>query len=230
MDKRNNASRKAQRAARARKQRNRRIALTLCLMLVVCAVSVGGTLAWLVDKTDPVTNTFTSSGIDIDLTETWNTDSDNDGTNDSWSAQLIPGVTYKKDPKVTVAETTNVDIYLFVEFKEVGNPATYLTYTSTLAAANSGWAQGTGIGGGGDGIPTNVWYRTVKTDDATKSWKLLDGNKVTVKDTVKASDMEDASKATLTYTAYAFQLKKDAETDFTAPEAWAQISAQSTGN
>ena len=38
-------------------------ALALC-----CAI--GGTLAWLTDKTDPVVNTFTVGNVDITLAET----------------------------------------------------------------------------------------------------------------------------------------------------------------
>ena len=44
------------------------LALVLALaMIVVCVV--GGTLAWLTDKTAPVTNTFTYGDIGIELTE-----------------------------------------------------------------------------------------------------------------------------------------------------------------
>ena len=58
----------AQRRARQRKQRNRRIAMTVALVLVVALASIGGTIAWLTDKTDPVVNTFTTADVDIDLT------------------------------------------------------------------------------------------------------------------------------------------------------------------
>lgn len=225
MEKKNNASRKAQRAARARKQRNRRIALTLCLLLVVCAASIGGTLAWLTDTTDPVTNTFTTAGIDITLTETLNTDTNNDGTNDKWQAQMIPGYSYKKDPTVTVTKNS-VDCYLFVKFEETNNPSTYLTYTSTLTADN-GWKQGQGTGEGKDGVPTNVWYREVTTSASDQSWKLLggtDGYEITVKDTLTASDMPTAgSEPKLTYTAYASQLYKSGGSKFTPAEAWANV-------
>lgn len=225
MEKKNNASRKAQRAARARKQRNRRIALTLCLLLVVCAASIGGTLAWLVDKTDSVTNTFTTAGIDIRLTETWNTDTNNDGENDAWTAQMIPGYSYTKDPKVTVS-ADSVDCYLFVKFEATGSPSKYLEYTSTLTVASNGWTRGTGTSTseGGDGVPNNVWYRKVLASDTTRSWELLDGNTITVKDTVTKGNMPAAgSEPKLTYTAYASQLYKNATTEFTPAEAWVNV-------
>lgn len=217
MEKKNNASRKAQRAARARKQRNRRIALTLCLLLVVCAASIGGTLAWLVDTTDPVKNTFTTAGIGVTLTETFNTASNNDGTNDKWQAQMIPGYSYTKDPKVEVS-TDSVDCYLFVKFEETNNPSTYLTYTSTLTTAN-GWTQGDGTD-----IPANVWYRKVMASDTTRSWELLSDNTITVKDTVTKDNMTTAASATLTYTAYASQLYKSAGVEITAKDAWKNVN------
>lgn len=225
MDKKNNASRKAARIARQRKQRNRRIALTVCLLLAVCLVTVGGTLAWLVDSTSEVKNTFTTADIEVKLMETPNTDTDKDGMNDKWQAQMIPGYSYTKDPKVEVS-TDSVDCYLFVKFEESNNPSTYLTYTSTLTAAN-GWTQGEGTGEDGKGIPTNVWYRKVMTSDTIRSWELLSGNTISVKDTVTKDNMSTAASATLTYTAYASQLKKNngtTDNEFSAKEAWNNVN------
>lgn len=185
------------------------------VMMVVCMVS--GTLAWLTDSTSEVQNTFTTADIGLTLTETFNTDSDNDGTNDKWQAQMIPGFSYTKDPKVTVS-ANSVDCYLFVKFEETNNPSTYLTYTSTLTTAN-GWTQGDGTD-----IPATVWYRKVMTSDTTRSWELLSGNTIAVKDTVTKDNMTTAASATLTYTAYASQLYKSAGVEFSAKEAWNNVN------
>lgn len=190
----------------------KKIALVLAVVLLMVA-TVGGTLAWLTDSTDAVTNTFTATDIKVTLTETFNTDSNNDGTNDKWQAQMIPGYTYTKDPKVEVS-TDSVDCYLFVKFEETNDPSTYLTYTSTLTAAN-GWTQGDGTD-----IPTNVWYRKVMASDTTRSWGLLSGNNISVKDSVNKDNMNTAASASLTYTAYASQLYKSADVEFSAKEAW----------
>ena len=181
----------------------------VALALVLC-FTIGGTLAWLMDTTDPVQNTFTSGDVDITLVETPNTDTDNDGIADSWSAQMIPGNTYAKNPKVTVTDSTDVDCWLFVRFEENGNAGTYLTYTSTLTTEN-GWTQGNG-----NDIPLNVWYREVSKDANTKSWELLVANTVTVKDSVTKGNMAKAQEAELVFTAYAAQ--KD---NLTAEAAWA---------
>ena len=48
---------------------NKTVAILLALVLAIgCAV--GGTLAWLISKTDPVVNTFTYGDINIGLEET----------------------------------------------------------------------------------------------------------------------------------------------------------------
>lgn len=188
--------------------------LSIVAVVLVLCCAIGGTLAWLTDKTGEVKNTFTPADIGVTLTETPNTDTDGNGKNDAWKAAMIPGFSYAKDPVVTVKDGS-VDCYLFVKFEENGNPATYLTYTSTLTTTN-GWTQGDGTN-----IPSNVWYRVVKATDTTKTWNLLAGDTIAVKDTVTKDNMATAANAELVYTAYATQLYKSNGVEFTAAEAWA---------
>jgi len=191
--------------------------LSIVAVVLVLCCAIGGTLAWLTAKSDVVTNTFAPSDINITLTETPNTDTDNDGKADAWKADMIPGFSYAKDPVVTV-KGGSVDCYLFVKFEENGNPATYLTYTSTLTTAN-GWTQGDDTN-----IPSNVWYRVVKATDTTKTWNLLAGDTIAVKDTVTKDNMATAANAELVYTAYATQLYKSNGVEFSAAEAWTNAS------
>ena len=180
------------------------LALVLALaMIVVCVV--GGTLAWLIDKTDPVKNTFTTSDVDITLTET------------TTNYQMIPGYTIAKDPKVTVLAGSE-DCYLFVKVEKSTNFDTFMTYTMA-----DGWTQGDGTN-----IPSNVYYRVVETSTADQPFYVLAGNQVTVKDTVTKADMnalkaDDAIQPTLTFTAYACQYMKNNTDSFTAAEAWAKV-------
>lgn len=192
--------------------------LSIVAVVLVLCCAIGGTLAWLTDKTGEVKNTFAPSDINITLTETPNTDTDGNGENDAWKADMIPGFSYTKDPVVTV-KGGSVDCYLFVKFEENGDPATYLTYTSTLTAAN-GWTQGDSTS-----IPSNVWYRKVTANAADQSWNLLADNTIAVKDTVAKDNMADAAKAELVYTAYATQLYKSNGVEFTAAKAWANALA-----
>lgn len=192
------------------------LALLLALVLVFGA-AVGGTIAYLTDTTDPVTNTFTVGKVDITLTETFNTDTDGDRTNDAWKAQLIPGTTYAKDPVVTVTNDSE-DCWLFVKFEEKNSPKTYLDYTSNLTAEN-GWTQGDG-----PIIPANVWYRAVDKAATDTSFQLLAGDNIyptgciSVKDTVTNQNMNTAANAQLVYTAYACQ-----SANMSVEAAWAAV-------
>ena len=182
------------------------LALVLALaMIVVCVV--GGTLAWLTDKTAPVTNTFTYGDINIKLAETTGT-----------SYKMIPGYTIAKDPKVTVLADSE-KCYLFVKVAESDNFDTFMTYE--MAA---GWTQGDGTN-----IPSNVYYRVVETSTADQPFYVLAGNQVTVKDTVTKADMDGlkanvATQPTLTFTAYACQYNNSNGTNFSAIEAWNNVT------
>ena len=192
--------------------------MTVLALVLVIAMSVAGTIAFLTDTTDPISNTFTVGKVDITLTETFNTDTNNDQKNDAWQAQLIPGTTYAKDPVVTVTADSE-DCWLFVKFEEKNGAATYLNYTSNLTAAN-GWTQGDG-----PNIPANVWYRAVDKAATDTSFQLLAGNNtypdgcIGVKDTVTNENMDTASNAELVYTAYACQ-----KANMTAVDAWAAVN------
>ena len=200
----------------------KKIITTITMLALIICFTIGGTLAWLMDKTDHVQNTFTSGDVDITLTETPNTNiTDDDETNDSWSAQMIPGNTYAKNPKVTVEGATEaVDCWLFVKVEEKGNAQTYLDYSFTFDNVD-GWQQlNTSTK---DGTTTTVWYRKVTASETDQSWYLLDGKEgyadgfVYVDDTAVTKETVDtAANAELVFTAYAAQ--KD---NRNVEEAWA---------
>lgn len=212
----------------------RRVLLTLSLVLVVAFAAVGGTIAWLTDTTETVENVFTPAGVVIDLTETMNAKSSANKTeNDIWTAQLIPGKEYVKDPYVHVVRThtdeegntvqgTDVDIYLFVKFEETVDEQV-LTYTPKW---NDGWTQGQGTGEGKNGVPENVWFRTVAAtetdsdgDEDRVSFGLLQGDKVSIANTVtEGTNVGGYMK----YTAYAIQK----EGSDNAGVAWNKLNVQ----
>lgn len=180
---------------------------TVLAIVLVVALSVAGTYAYLTDKTATIKNTFTVGNVNIDLTETFNTDTNNDNKPDAWQAQLIPGKEYFKNPVVTVVPGSE-KCYLFVKFDEIGSPADYLDYTSLLAAP--AWTQGDGTD-----IPEEVWYRVVDKSATDTTFHLLAGDKVTIRDDVTNENMTAASGAKLAYTAYACQFE-----GMTAAQAW----------
>ncbi len=115
------------------------LVLTLVVMLVV-GCTVGGTLAWLTDSTAEVENTFTTSDIEITLTESENLD-----------LKMVPGYTITKDPTAEV-ETGSEECWLFVKIEKSNNFDNFMTYEVA-----DGWTTGKGTEGeGADGIPTNV--------------------------------------------------------------------------
>mgnify|MGYP004428484369 CR=1 FL=1 len=169
-------------ANRRRSVSSRAFIALLALVLVIGCVA-GGTVAWLVAKTDTVTNTFTYGNINITLAETT-------GTN----YKIIPGTDIKKDPKVTVTAGSEA-CWLFVKVEETG---TFVADKVTYAIAN-GWTALPGEDG--------VYYREVAAVTADTDFSVLEGDKITVKDTLTKGDIKDiaATNPTLKITAYAVQ-------------------------
>lgn len=184
------------------------LAMVLALVLLaVCAVS--GTLAWLTAKSDTVVNTFTTSDIKVELKETTGTE-----------YKMIPGYTIGKDPKATVLEGSE-ECYLFVKLDKSTNFDDYLEYTIA-----DGWTKLEG-----EGITDTIYYRVVDgtTNQIGTPYSVLKDDQVTVKGSVtkeqmNALDAEGAVKPTLTITAYASQLHKNATETFSASEAWNNIA------
>lgn len=171
----------------------------VAVVLVLCC-AIGGTLAWLTDKTEPVKNTFTVGDISIELKET---------TSDY---KMVPGNTIAKDPKVAVKAGSEA-CWLFVKVEKSANLDRFISYTIA-----GGWQALTGADG--------VYYREVDAAAAKAgmTYSVLANDRVTVKDTVTKADMNGLTAATyptLTFTAYAVQ--KDNVAD--AASAWAK-----TGN
>lgn len=182
------------------------VALLLALVLVVGGV-IGGTLAWLTAQTASVQNTFTTSDIDITLTETTGT-----------SYKMVPGNTITKDPKVTVVANSE-KCYLYVKLEKSTNFDSFMTYTMA-----DGWTQ---LKDGSNNDVAGVYYRVVDASATNQVFDVLKDNQVSVKDTVTKADMNGLTSATyptLTVTAYASQYMKDNTTSFTALEAWNKVN------
>lgn len=192
--------------------------LLLALALLVGGV-VGGTLAWLIDTTGEIVNTFTVGDINIELTEP--------DAPENKEFKMVPGSDIAKDPTVTVKSGSEA-CWLFVKVEAENGvvlknaegkyaAADYITY-----AIDSGWTALDATNHPG------VYYLTVDaaTAAAGKSFSVLDGDKVHVLDTVTKTMMEDAKTTapTLTFTAYAIQ-SANIET---ASAAWKAINPPTT--
>ena len=195
------------RRPRRRRSNVRPVALLLALVLTIC-VAVGGTVAWLTDTTEPVQNVFSTSDINITLTET-----------PGRAYKMVPGCTIEKDPKAAV-QAGSEDCYLFVKVEESENFDQFMTY-----AIADGWTA----------LEEGVYYREVKQADTVREFNILKDNTVTVKTDVTkemmngliaddpATDADESTYPELTFTAYAIQYMKNNNEDFNPAEAWAAI-------
>lgn len=190
------------------------IVAVVALVLVLCC-AMGGTLAWLVDSTTEVKNTFTYGDINIGLSESENL-----------NLKMIPGNDIKKDPTVTV-KANSEDCWLFVRVKASDNFDTFMTY-----AVEEGWTlydtDKTGSNIETAGNDDYVIYRKVTAADEDQEFNVLKDNTVTVKDAVtkkmlNALDKDEDGSAktettypTLTFTAYAVQ----SDNVTTVADAW----------
>ena len=192
-----------------------------CLSCILC-IMVTGTIAWLIDDTETITNTFTPSNITVELKET-----DGEDVVTGLTFQMIPGKTYAKDPLVTV--TSDIKCYVFLVVNESDNLGTYIDYA--LDIDEDAWQLVDGT--------TNVYYRVAEA--GTDSYGVLvadknaanpkwGDNEVYVKGSVTKDHMAalyntDGSLKTenlpkLSFTAYACQY----EGFNSAALAWAEIN------
>lgn len=161
----------------------------LCAVTMVIGIAVGGSLAWLMDSTTAVTNTFTTSDVDITLTEP-------EGAENDYEFQMVPGKTITKDPQVTVT-AGSLDSYIFVEITKSDN---YDDFLDDYTVATDWTAVG-------DSAP-GVYYREYTSSNSPVDYQILANNQVTVKSSVTKTMMENLTEETyptLTFTAYAIQ-------------------------
>lgn len=185
-----------------------RILLTAVAALLLVTMAVGGTLAWLTDTSDEVTNTFTPTTLSVDLTETG---IDNEGNKDF---EMIPGKTLTKDPKVSY--TTDVDAYLFVKITESANLDEFIEYTIA-----DGWDI---VVKETDGV--TVIGRVVATDSNT-SFPVLKDNQVTVLDSVNKDMMDAVIGGTDTEPTLAFEAFIIQQHGFSSIEAaWNEVNGE----
>lgn len=197
------------------------LVLALAALLLV-AVSVAGTMAYLTAKTDPVTNTFKPSTLSVGITETVAKD-----------IQIIPGVSVKKDPKVTYS--TDVPAYLFVEVTEAIGPnlvfSKYVNYS--VITGDGAWnvVKNEGVG---SNKQKNVYYMEVGAGkNETGISVIQDANEVPDQVTFENVNLEDmdaidnaACYPQLVFKAYIIQK----EPFDSALAAWYELTSSSTGN
>lgn len=139
------------RGKRARKRALARPVLLALSLVLVLGLSVGGTLAYLVTNTDPVTNTFTPGKLDTPPKETFENDVKSDvvvtNSNDSAVAAYVRA-TWTINWVVGNGETA-----------QIVAPAKAGEYEIDVAGTGSGWSQGS------DGF--YYWHKPVEPGEET---------------------------------------------------------------
>lgn len=219
-------------SAEGRKRRTpgtKSIALLLALALLAGG-AVGGTLAWLLDSTDKIENTFSPSSIDVTLSET------------TQAYKMVPGWTIAKDPKVQISADSE-DCYLFIKVEKTGGNVTIgektYGFDDFIAYAIVGGWKTLNV----ETYP-GVYYMEIEgAEKKDTEYGILDSgsyreytwsaNQVLTKPEVTEEMMEALTEETypkLNITAYAVQLYKSNTVKFSLAEAWAQAAAMESGS
>lgn len=115
----------------------------LLVMVMIFGISVGGTIAYLTDK-EAVTNTFTVGNVDIKLTEKEIKDGVATGKRIQGNADatvgnqyhLLPGLSYDKDPMVTILEGSEESyIRMFVTITDCKDVDAAIAEANAIRAA-----------------------------------------------------------------------------------------------
>lgn len=189
-----------------------RILLTAVAALLLVVMAVGGTLAWLVDTTEKVENTFTTTDIEITLDEA-----------SAKTFELIPGTTYEKNPVATV-KAGSENCYLYVEVVEAGTIEGVIEY-----AIREGWTKLTGVTGPNGGT-VYYWKDIITQSTADTPIYILaaqgtySNGGVVIPDTLTDENMEAAEFKAPKLTFYAYAIQSD--NTGSASDAWTKLIAQ----
>ena len=160
-----------------------------CILLI--GIGVGGTLAWLVDDSETVTNTFTVGDINISLAETTGTD-----------YKIVPGTSSPKDPKLTVAvKSEKCYVYACVE----NNVKLDGVVVATPDISSTDW-----VAIGTSGNKTVYRYMGAKAtngvvDADSAAVELPVFTSVAYSNTIEKGDIEELTNKTIVVQGYAHQ-------------------------
>lgn len=178
------------------KKTKKALLLVLCAILLVGA-TIAGTVAYLTDIDEVVTNTFTVGNVAITMVESVVDEYGvaTNGTTDTGNTyKLIPGHEYTKDPTITIAENSE-DCYVFVKITNgLGEDATI--------TMNTGWTEVV------EG--SNVWKYSTKLEDEEGKKSATPFSKFTFD---AEADPADYTSASIVVNAYAIQADGFADVD-----------------
>lgn len=224
------------------KTKRKALLLSLCAVLLVVA-SVMGTMAYLTAESDEVVNTFTVGNVNITLDEAKvngdgkPVDENGNVVTDLSAAKrvitnqykLLPGITYTKDPTVTVkpvSEEAYVKVTVtFTKAKELD--AIFAPTGADMTTIFNGYDAATWIAKGNTKDETantrtyEFWYK--EKVGAPDNDVVLDAlfNSITVPDTINKDQLATIDGMTITVNAYAIQAAGFTD----AADAWNHFNA-----
>lgn len=181
---------------KSKKSVSMKAVVVLMALVLLIGCGVGGTLAWLMDHTDTVTNTFTVGDINIKLYEhelDANGEFKTTETKTINTYKILPGTSEKKDPTVEVLKNSE-DCYVFVQVQEVNNVAAedasgnvthkYVTW----AIDDAVWTE---LNKNADGTITTYYLTSNYTlTDADATFNVLKDKKVSYGDSLTKEMIE----------------------------------------
>lgn len=190
----------------------KKIVATASALSLTAAIAVGGTLAWLQDDSNTITNTFTwdpENNITLTLDETKFVNGE--PTGERWQQgneyTVIPGATVQKDPQLDLTTKTSCYIYVAID-NQFGNDVTLNNLTTT-----NGWTEMTGVKVGN----AQVYYKADALNGTTNDIKVFDS--ITFSPDWTDADADDIVTNKIIVTGYAVQASAAGE-DGDAIDAW----------
>lgn len=189
----------------------KKILLTALALILVCAISVLGTVAYLQKVTTPVKNTFIAAGggslaADMTLLESEVTVDENGvytltgNTTTANSYAVMPGAVLPKDPTVTIVAKTSAPAYLYVEVVSSLTDA----YSWSMDA---NWTKLDGQGANNGDL--YVYNAPITGNGEDQTYNVIADNQITVANT----DLSAQGELALDFYAYLAQTNIGAETD-----------------
>lgn len=200
------------------------ISSAISLMLIVC-FAITGTVAWLIDATEEVTDKFTFGDVEIELYDDdkvtlWGNDAILNKRSANGDNKLIPGATIPFTP--CVKNIGSEDCYVFI--KVVPNATLAAETKVPFSLSGTGWEAVTGV--------ENVYvYGTnnqpTRLDAGNNSFTTALAGQVTVNTSMTAAELATLAgknpQPKITIVAYAIQADYLGDAD-TAAEIWALIN------
>ena len=182
--------------------------LTIALsMVLVAAIAVTGTLAFLTDESDPLVNRFTFGNTEVEIAEPkWDAALAENGVDGAM--KVVPGQTVDKDPTITVKGSEEVYVYAYV------NNA--LSKYVTIGATGANWTPVVGLTG------LYRYHETVTPDEGTGTKLQELFTQVTISNTVTEETLagdNPFTDGTITVQAYVHQAKEIGDTPVDTADA-----------